>query len=152
LIFWRTWSAIPLFPPPKKPRADVVIVVSLILLVALYAIGNALHRHVINQEVTLAEMGIEDETKVTWTYEPDPFRNLVIFDVSTTNTSPHSRQVEFCARSMPGTFIDCITYKVAPHSTVKRTETLQASFAPDDNRAAAAESKVFKVDGHPVRG
>jgi hypothetical protein len=124
------------------------------LLAGLIAAGNAVYRQV-TREVTLAEMGIEDKSSASWSYDNGSAVtygfHVVTFSINTTNSSEEVRKARFCARKESGTD-NCLHYKVGPHSTAKFQMTMDhARFGNEDKAITGPKARIVEIDGFHVR-
>jgi hypothetical protein len=144
-------------PEPGKRVRSVIVVVALIVLaiVGLAWAINTAYRHA-TRDVTLTEMGIQDQSKASWSWDNGTAVeygfHVVTFYLNTENTSDEERKVKFCSRKEPGTTDNCYSYKVAPHSTWKQKVTMKhARFGLDEQNTIGPDARIVKIDGYHVR-
>ena len=119
-----------------------------LLLAGLIATGNALYR-LTTKEVTLAEMGIQDKTKASWS--TGDWYWSVTFKVDTTNSSDDIREVSFVAAGMQErgirarptgsvrTVLQSLSYQcVAPSKPLMKRSTVPM---PESSRSMATKSE-----------
>jgi hypothetical protein len=137
-----------------RPRTGMVVVICLVVLALLGAAVFAVYKHA-TKTVTLAQMGVQDRTYVTWSIETDPSgypSHVVNFNVSTANDSDQVRKVRFCARKEPGTTDNCLHYKVGPHGTSQFVITqIHARYGLDEKNTIGADARIVEIDGFDVR-
>jgi hypothetical protein len=145
-------TATPVAAVPTRSRTVMAVLICVVVLAVLGAIVSAAYQH-FTREVTLAQMGIQDKSYVTWSEDPTAtlLSHVVTFNIYTTNSSDEERKVRFCARKEPGTTDNCFTYKLKPHTTVKGVVSKTAQYAVDEQNTTGLNEKVVKVDGFKVR-